>query len=144
MPTVPAWLRQFANRVTYHLYAVDVLAPLGCHYYHNRARDQWEVTLFVSNSETVGGRFDGKVSSSRFTLNLLELQREFTTIEKMHWQPLQLDHDDQLGPCVSVEGTFGERNVWLRILATPPQDFEVGRYVMASSMQLEDRWDDSE
>lgn len=140
MPEVPAWLKQLADQVASHIFAVDILAPLGCHYYHNLARDQWEVTLFVSRSETIGGPRDGQETSSRFTMDLCGLQQEFHSLENFFWQPLPLGEDDQLGAHLSVEGTVEGRNIWLRVLSQPPREFEAGRYVVAAEHRLEDRW----
>ena len=58
--TVPAWLNSFASAATEHIHGVDILSPLGCHCYHNRARDEYELTLFASRTQVVGGGKDGR------------------------------------------------------------------------------------
>jgi hypothetical protein len=140
MAAPPAWLAHLTNEITPHLHALDVLAPVGCHYYHNRARDEWELTLFISSTETVGGEFDGRISSSKFHVDVQGLLHVFSTIESFHWQALPLGPEDELGPHLSVEGTYQEQTVWLRILATSPDRFEPGRLVHARTMKLEDVW----
>ena len=68
------------NKVAVQMHAMDILAPLGCHHYFNKSRKQWEVTLFASSTETVGGKFDGQISSSKFTVNLAKLQEVFSDV----------------------------------------------------------------
>ena len=57
MANPPDWLSELANAVAGDILPVDILAPVGCHYWTNGAI--WEVTLFVSKTETQGGACDG-------------------------------------------------------------------------------------
>lgn len=120
--------------------AVDVLAPLGCHYHHNRALDQWEVTIFVGGTEIVGGELDGQIRFSKFHLDLRELFDLFDFVDEFHWQAARMGPDDDLGPHVSVEGAVEGRSVWLRVLAYPPARFSKGRNLIADTLKLEDVW----
>ena len=58
------WLETLTNRVIEHVYPVDVLAPIGCHSFHNPAEGRWEISLFVSKTEVVGGMHDGKQTAT--------------------------------------------------------------------------------
>lgn len=140
MADPPSWLADLVNNAATHVYAVDILAPLGCHYYHNRARDQWEVTLFASRTVTVGGKRDGRVTPSRFRTDLTGLMEIFGDEALCNWQALSLGPDDDLGPHISIESQFEDHSVWLRILATAPPRYEEGRSVHAYTMKLEDHW----
>jgi hypothetical protein len=119
---------------------LDVLAPLGCHYYYNEPAEQWEVALFASNTEVVGGKRDGSLKPSRFSVDLQRVIAEFDSVSALHWQTLSMGPADELGPHLSLEGTFESRSVWLRILAHAPARFESGRYFRLYEMRLEDIW----
>ena len=122
------------------MHSVDIPPPIGCHYYFNKVSDQWEVSLFAANTETIGGERDGCVSYSRFGLDLKELMTAFDEIATCSWQALSLGSDDEVGPHVSLEGTFEGHNVWLRVLAQPPARFRTGRYLKAYELRFEDAW----
>lgn len=51
----PDWLAAFANAVASRIHSHDVLllAPLGCHY--QLIENIWEVTIFASKTEVIGG-----------------------------------------------------------------------------------------
>lgn len=136
----PVWMTTLLNQITGQLYATDVLAPLGCHYYHNLALDEWEVTLFSSMTEILGGELDGQFSASRFHLDILGLQRVFSRVDSLHWQTHSLGEEDQLGPHVAIQGEFQGYTVWLRILAFPPEEIEHGRLLNVYEMKLHDLW----
>lgn len=119
---------------------VDIIAPIGCHCYHNQAIDQWEITLFASSTETVGGQYDGRRTKSRFVLNLEKILDHFETVKKFHWQAHALGPQDDLGPHLTIEGIVEGHSVWLRVLASPPEQFEAGRMFEAYSLRLTDHW----
>ncbi len=140
MTSPPVWIAKLANELSLHLCAVDLLSPLGCHFYHNKALDQWEVTLFASRTHIVGGPLDGREKSSSFHVDLQGVHETFDEVLNFHWQPQSLGGEDDLGPHVAVEGTFDGRSVWVRILAESPERYEAGRHVHAYDYRVEDKW----
>lgn len=140
MPAPPSWLNSMANQVASLMYDVDVLSPIGCHFFFNDSRNEWEVTLFASNTEIVGGEWDGVLAPSKFCFDILKVGQIFGEIQAMHWQALPVDFDDQLGPHVSIEGTYEGHQVWVRVLAESPEEFEPGRRVKAYEFDLKEIW----
>lgn len=136
----PHWLSDLADAVAEKMHALDVLAPIGCHYYRNRAIDQWEVTLFASRTEIVGGERDGQLTNSRFDLDLRAVLELFEHVAGAHWQTMALGPDDELGAHISIEGTFQGKSVWVRILSHPPTRFDKGRNVHVHGLRIEDVW----
>ena len=118
--TPPVWLNELANDVASHLYAVDLLSPLGCHVYRNQALDQWELTLFASRTRVVGGQYDGREVVSEFSVDIAGIVRLFDDVTELHWHALSDAHADELGTHVSLEGRIDRKSVWLRITAEPP------------------------
>jgi hypothetical protein len=140
MTHAPDWLSETVNRVARQFRAADPLAPIGCHFFHDEFHDVWEVTVFVSRTETLGGELDGKLTSSRFSVDLNGLETLFSEVHSQAWQAVSLGEDDDLGPHLAVEGLVGEHKVWLRILADAPRQFEAGRIADVYGMEFHDRW----
>ncbi|WP_417389019.1 hypothetical protein [Gimesia sp.] len=129
-----------ANQVASLMYDVDILAPIGCHFFHNSSRNEWEVTLFASNTEIVGGEWDGVLAPSKFCFNILNLGEIFEEVESIFWQALPVDYDDQLGSHISIEGKYEGERVWVRVLAEAPEEFEAGRRMQAYEFNLKEIW----
>lgn len=136
----PTWIADLAAQVLQEILPLKPLAPIGCHHFHNERTRQHEVTLFASSTETLGGPEDGLRDDSPFCLDLTGLFELFEAVEDFRWQSTPVDHRDQLGSHVSVEGIYREHSVWLRILATPPSDFEHGRVFDVHGAELRDLW----
>lgn len=125
MPAPPEWLKEMANSVAAELEPIDSMAPLGCHY-HNDG-DHWEVTLFVARTEIVGGSKDGIQTASRFTMDLHRLHGLFDVVSEFYWQAQPLSDKDELGPHISLEGTFQGHTVCVRVVANAPRRYGPGR-----------------
>lgn len=138
--TPPLWLSETVNHVTAQFHAVDDLAPIGCHCFHDELHDLWEITLFVSQTETVGGEYDGKRTNARFCVDLAALESLFSEVRRFSWQAASMGNDDDLGPNVSLEGRVQDKNVWLRIVGEPPPQIEAGRIADANRRQFFDLW----
>ncbi|QDT92917.1 hypothetical protein Pan161_45880 [Gimesia algae] len=140
MPAPPSWLKTMANQVASLMYDVDMLSPIGCHYFHNSSRNEWEVSLFASNTEIVGGEWDGVLAPSKFCFNILNLGEIFEEVETLYWQALPVDYDDQLGCHISIEGKYQGERVWVRVLAESPEEFGAGRRMQAYEFNLKEIW----
>lgn len=137
---VPTWLNSLASAAAEHIHGVDILSPLGCHSYHNQARDEFELTLFASRTQVVGGRLDGREVGSNFDVNIGAVMDLFDAPPKVGWQALAKGEEDQLGPHISFEGSYMGQAVWLRILGEAPERYEHGRHLNINTLKLEDLW----
>ena len=138
MTTPPPWLVDFVNRAAEHLHAVDVMSPLGCHTFHDP--EGWEITLFASASEVVGGVGDGRRCASRFFADVKAISEQFDEVDTISWQTHRLDADDDLGSHIAVEGQVQGEHVWLRILANAPRQSPPGRKGYAYLQLWEEAW----
>jgi len=120
------------------MHAHDVLAPIGCHYHQED--DVWEVTLFASRTEVVGGEKDGLRFPSRFILDVKGLIELFSSVEAVEWQALPQGTDDEIGANLAVLGTYCGEHVCLRIPAEAPQRFDVGRVANVYEMRFVNIW----
>lgn len=138
MTTPPPWLAEFADRVTALVVAVDVLAPIGCHFCHEA--DVWEVTLFAARTEVIGGRRDGETRPCRFCLDLAGLAPLFSSITAFYWQAHALGKQDDVGAHVAMEGIVEGNRVWLRIPSHAPAMFDAGRVALIHDRRWEEAW----
>ena len=116
------WLHQLVETVAECMTADSPMGPLG--YRYGEDDDYWEVDIYPTPVELVGGAVDGKVVAPGITLDVEELRSAFERIDSLNWQSLGLPIDE--GPRFVVEGTCQGRNVLLQILAYAPDDEEVG------------------
>jgi hypothetical protein len=138
MPAPPEWLTQLVHAAAECICPHDILSPLGCHYQH--LNEVWEITLFASKTEIVGGPQDGLNYSSGFNIEVLGLTKLFSEVENVSWQSQTLGPTDDLGTHISVEGIYADRKVWLRITSKAPERFGVGRRALINQQRIEELW----
>jgi hypothetical protein len=136
----PAWLRWFANEGAQAILDTEVHAPIGCHYHYSEESREWEVTVFVSDTEVVGGPNDGTLVPYHVQVNLSHAIGLFDAPPKVHWLAGADRDDADLDQHVSLEGQTKGHQVWLRILAQAPRQAGPGRLLHASTGELEDIW----
>jgi len=84
----------------------------------------WEVVMYPSPVELVGGALDGDVVTLGFTLHLEGLRAAFQRVDELCWNALGvIGHEE---PYVAIEGEYQGHEVYLRILACAPEDEEPG------------------
>jgi hypothetical protein len=138
MVSPPDWLSRLANAVTANFRSYDTLSPVGCHF--QLVHNIWEVTLFASRTEIVGGAQDGSTCDSSFSVDVMNLVDQFTTVDSVSWQTQSLGQRDELGSHLAIEGTYDDNQVWLRITAEAPERFGVGRRANVNQQQIEEIW----
>lgn len=134
----PEWLQELADGVATRILAVDVLAPLGCHF--TCADEVWEITLFASSTEILGGPQDGGERVSRFHVDILPLFELFDSLESVYWQAQGLGFEDDLGPHLGIEGVVQGQRVWVRIPSLPPRGYSPGRQALVKKRSWEELW----
>jgi len=138
MTVRPNWLEEFVNEVCVHLHAVDDAPSLGCH--ASQADDLWEVTLFFSPTETIGGVRDGERTPCLYLVDVMTLLQVFETVDTASWQPLPLGPEDDLKSHFAIVGTYAGHPVWLRVLAETPEQIEPGRFLDHQSGRILNSW----
>lgn len=138
MSQPPTFLRRLADAVLEGFVPFEATPPLGCHTY--QAEDLWEMTLFVSSTELLGGARDGSRMSAVFAIDVMKVAAVFDEIEEISWQPHRIDDLDEIGAHLGMVGTYEGSRVWLRILAVAPEKFEPGRFADLKEMRFVDVW----
>ncbi len=138
MGSPPSWLSLFTDKVTTSIHAHNVLSPLGCHF--QEISGVWEITIFASRTEIVGGSQDGRSRHSPFSVDVANVLSAFSDVENIGWQAHRLDRQDDLGPHLSVDGTVENHRVWLRVTSAAPERFEPGRRALVNQQGFEEVW----
>jgi hypothetical protein len=138
MAQIPDWIARLANAAAGHLAPVEPLAPLGCHCHQEGS--VWELSLFPSDTEMVGGSRDGQRLGSRFVVDVTRLLLLFSDVYDCTWQPARFDGEDELGCHLAVIGKYFNQVVALRVLSKAPQRFPPGRRAIVHEGRWEERW----
>lgn len=138
MAARPKWISQFVSEVCSSLHSSDGIPTVGCHV--AEAEEMWEVTVFFSPTEILGGEHDGSRNPYLYIMDALSLIDVFDAVESASWQPMQLDADDDLRNHFAVIGAYRGHLVWLRVLAEIPEHFEPGLFFDHNSGRILDSW----
>jgi len=112
------WLDLLQDAVSSCVEADSPMGPLGLRY--REEEGFWEISIYPTPVELVGGAHDGKVVVPGFRLDLEQLRQEFESVVEFGWNSLGLNWPE--GPHVYVEGVFQGREVYLQVLAYAPED----------------------
>ncbi|MEZ6131399.1 MAG: hypothetical protein R3C59_22215 [Planctomycetaceae bacterium] len=136
----PSWLRWLSNDAARGIIADESHAPIGCHFYQDAETQEWEVSIFVSSTEVVGGPMDGKRLPLQLQLNIGHVMSLFDETPAVFWQSDPIADDDELAQHISFEGTARGHRLWLRILKESPDGTGPGRLLFSSSGEMENLW----
>jgi len=136
----PAWLRWLSNDAARGIVADDSHAPIGCHFYQNPDNEEWEVSIFVSSTEVVGGPLDGKRLPLQLHLNIVHVMNLFDEMPTVFWQTDPVADDDELSQHISFAGTARGHRLWLRVLRESPEGTGPGRLLHSKSGEMENLW----
>ena len=120
----PDWMENLVEIISACIEAQSPMGPLGYRYLGQDAH--WELMVYPTPVELVGGADDGAVVIPGFSLELHILLTHFDRVEAFQWYPCGLGPYDLEGSCISIEGCYQGHDVWLRLLAEPPEDEEPG------------------
>lgn len=128
MPESPDWLESLVEKVAD---CMEGHGPAGSVQYRcwtEAEEDEalWEILVYPTPIELVGGAVDGTVVSPGFTLDLHALSALFEGVVAFMWEAEAFEPDDAEAPNVSIEGTYQGHSVLLRLLTEAPEDEEPG------------------
>ncbi len=124
MAEAPQWLTSLIDAVGNCMEAHCASGPLG--FCWRQEDDFWEISVYSTPGEIVGGAQDGAVIVPGFSLDMQGLMAAFEKVADLHWIAQSFGPHDNLGPHVSIEGVYQGHEVWLQVLAEAPEDEEPG------------------
>lgn len=137
---VPAWLARFIDEAAQLFEPFRGVARAGYECFH--VGDEWEVSLYLGSSETMGGAQDGRLSPVNFRFDLKGLLNLFDTVTSYVWNALpdvgEFFDDEPLVSFIAIEGLKGGKTVRLQLHATSPTEtgpglrtYDDGRFELA-------------
>lgn len=140
MTQPPEWIDALANAAAKAVEPLNSkpLAPLACHY--TKFESVWEITLFMEATEVVGGPEDGSVKQLPIGVRICEVLDLFQSISSCNWLAHSSGADDDLGPHLSIDGSYKGRRVWLRILSQAPRRFPARQISVRNNLINDDAW----
>ena len=116
------WLHQLLETVAGCMTADSPSGPLW--YRYREEEGSWEIDVYPTPVELIGGAVDGEVVAPGFELDVDEFRAAFERVEALMWHSQGFPHDE--GPRLVVEGVYQGRQVFLQVLAYAPEDEEPG------------------
>ena len=107
MDTDTEWLDRLLETVADCTVADSPMGPLA--YRYGEDEGFWEINVYPTPVELVGGAVDGEVVAPGFTLDIEELRAAFDRIVELVWHSMGFPHDE--GPRLVVEGVYQGRQV---------------------------------
>lgn len=120
MADSPAWLESLADMVSTSVEAYSAMGPFGFRYHQDGA--DWELIIYPTPVELMGGAEDGTLVCSGFSLDVQLLLSRFDQVTAVQWCTHDFGLSAPEGPQLSIEGTYQGHNIWLRVLAEPPSN----------------------
>jgi hypothetical protein len=116
------WLHRLVDDVAGCITADSPMGPLG--YRWGEEEGSWEIDIYATPVELVGGAVDGEIVAPDFSVDLEGLRTLFDHVDSFQWQALGLSYPE--GSHVSIEGGYHGHDVFVRVLACAPEDEEPG------------------
>jgi hypothetical protein len=110
------WLSSLTDVVGGSITPESLMGPLEILY--SEEEGFWEVDMYSTPVELVGGPDDGAIVTPGFSVDLEQLRSAFDKIEDLGWN--SIGWQDGRGPFVWIEGVYEGRELFLRLLAEPP------------------------
>lgn len=117
-----SWLDSLIEAIGASLAADNLMGPLGILY--GEKDGYWEVDIYPTPVELIGGAEDGAVVSPAFSLDLESVRAAFEQVEDFGWTTI--GWPDGNGPFVWIKGSYQGHELLLRILAQAPEGEEPG------------------
>ena len=124
---MPEWLDSLLDGIAGQMTAQAASGPLG--YRYREEQGFWEVMVYPTPVELVGGAHDGEVVAPGFCLDLEGLRSLFDQVSDSGWDALGSPSG---GSHVWIEGICQGHQVFLQVFAYAPEDEKPGMKVDAS------------
>jgi hypothetical protein len=120
--SVSVWLNRMVDTVTECMTADAPMGPMGYRYKEEDGR--WEVDVYSTSVELIGGPVDGARVAAGFTVDVDRLRGAFDRIDGLFGHSQGFSEDE--GPRLVIEGVYEGREVFLHVWAYAPEDEEPG------------------
>ncbi|QDT35090.1 hypothetical protein [Thalassoglobus polymorphus] len=119
---IPNWFSQFIGAISERFEPFSGVARVG--YECAFSEGGWEISIFLGETELVGGADDGRMLPVNFRFDLTGVVQQFDQLDGMHWNafpnsPVETEQPSDLS-FVTITGTIQGEKVLIQLHATPP------------------------
>ncbi len=119
---IPNWFSQFIDAISERFEPFSGVARVG--YECAFSEGGWEISIFLGETELVGGADDGRMLPVNFRFDLTGVVQQFDQLDGMHWNafpnsPVETEQPSDLS-FVTITGTIQGEKVLIQLHATPP------------------------
>jgi hypothetical protein len=129
--TGPVWLAEFVDAIAELFEPFVDVGRVG--YECAPTTERWEISMYLGNTEVVGGRVDGEVRPVAFQFDLVRLETVFDQIDECSWSAFPAgtvgeDAEARGGErsYVTIIGRYRENLLKLRVFGAPPAEAAPG------------------
>jgi len=121
--TLPGWLVTLIDDVSQLFEPYRGVARAG--YECVQIGQEWEISLYLGSTETMGGADDGRLAPVNFRFDLKGLFQTFDSIENYVWNALPdsgefFEEEEAMVSFIALEGTKNGATIRLQLHATSP------------------------
>ena len=119
---IPIWISKFVDDISERFEPFSGVARVG--YECAFSDGGWEISIFLGETELVGGAEDGRLLPVNFRFDVTGITNQFDTVEAIHWNafpnsPVETEVPSDLS-FMTISGTIQKAAVLLQLHATPP------------------------
>ena len=118
----PEWLTEFIDDVIDLFDPMSDVARVG---FDARLEECWRVSLYLGNTELIGGSNDGLAKQTNFEFDVLGLLDRFAHLDQFFWTAIPEPTADATAnrSWLTVKGiTRGQQPLTLEVFSVPPED----------------------
>jgi len=124
MSQPPAWLGSLVDEIGNCVEAHAAMGPLG--YRWSEESGAWDVIVYPTPVLLRGGEADGMIVSPGFSLDVNGLLSRFDQVADVRWSVYGHRLSPSGGQEITIEGVYAGHELFLQLLAEPPEDEEPG------------------
>jgi hypothetical protein len=121
--TIPESLRLFIDDIAQLFQPFRGMGRVG--FECCQAEGAWEISMFLGETEAVGGPIDGRLIAPNFNFDLLAIQERFDQLDQLKWNAfpdhgLAFDEEPTTITFLLADGLVDGERVRMQIHASPP------------------------
>lgn len=124
----PEWLEAFVHQIAEIFEPLSTVGRVG---FECQADERgWLVSMFLGTTEIIGGPRDGQIDHAGFLIDIIQLQKQFNSIERFEWYSVAEPDprfNEPIRSLLVMSGQLEEgQNVRLELLSSPPKYIDAG------------------
>ena len=124
----PEWLEAFVHQISEIFEPLSSVGRVG---FECQADERgWLVSMFLGTTEMIGGPRDGQIDHAGFVIDIIQLQKQFASVDRFEWYSVKEPDSRFNEPIRSLLVMSGQletgQNIRLELLSSPPKYIDAG------------------